>query len=125
MPDMSSEKYVRLTTFTRDARPKHTPVWIAAIDGAALGFITDAESWKVKRIRTTAAIELIASDGRGRVNDEAAGVAGSAHIVDPADPTYAQIESALTTKYGLMFRMFRFMARVRGKDQCGVVIALG
>ena len=69
--------------------------------------------------------KAIGSGCHGRVDDEGAGVAGSAHIVDPADPTYAQIEPALTTKYGLMSRMFRFMARIRDKDQCGVVIALG
>jgi hypothetical protein len=35
---IADEKYVRLTTFTRDGRRKESPVWIAEVDNDALGF---------------------------------------------------------------------------------------
>ena len=44
------EKYVRLTTSTRDGRKKHIPVWIALISDKCIGFTTVQNSWKVKRI---------------------------------------------------------------------------
>jgi PPOX class probable F420-dependent enzyme len=65
--DICSEKYVRLTTFTKDGRRKKTPVWIADLGGGTAGFTAGADTWKVKRIRTTPAVELAPSDGRGRV----------------------------------------------------------
>ena len=46
------EKYLLLTTFTKDGRPKPTAIW-AAPDGDGLIVITQATSWKVKRIRNT------------------------------------------------------------------------
>ena len=48
----SPAQYILLTTFTKDGRPKPTAIW-AAPDGDGLIVITQASSWKVKRIRNT------------------------------------------------------------------------
>ena len=45
-------KYLLLTTFTKDGRPKPTAVW-GVPDGDKLLIITDDGSWKAKRIRNT------------------------------------------------------------------------
>ena len=50
--EVAEAKYLLLTTFTKDGRPKPTPIW-AAPDGDRLLVITEEESWKVKRIRNT------------------------------------------------------------------------
>lgn len=50
--DVAAAKYVLLTTFTKDGRPKPTPIWAVA-DGERLLVITDKGSWKTKRIRNT------------------------------------------------------------------------
>ncbi len=52
--DVIKAEYVSLTTFTKDGRPKPTPIWIAP-DGDRALVITGKDSWKVKRIRNTPA----------------------------------------------------------------------
>lgn len=47
--DVHREKYLLLTTFTKDGRPKPTPVW-GVPHGGKLLISTDAGSWKTKRI---------------------------------------------------------------------------
>lgn len=66
---LGDEKYVALTTFTSDGRPKVTPVWIASLGERQLGFTTASSSWKVRRIRHTPAVQLQASDSRGNPRD--------------------------------------------------------
>ena len=44
--DVAKAQYVLLTTFTKDGRPKPTPIW-AANDGDRLLMITQGKSWKV------------------------------------------------------------------------------
>lgn len=62
-------RYLLLTTFTKDGRPKPTVIWVAP-DGDALLVITDHDSWKVRRIRNTPRVTLAAggctaTDGGG------------------------------------------------------------
>ena len=47
--DVYDEKYLLLTTFTKDGRPKPTPVW-GVPHGDKLLISTDDGSWKTKRI---------------------------------------------------------------------------
>jgi hypothetical protein len=122
--NVAAEKYVRLTTFTKDGRPKHTPVWIAAADNGGVATTTDDDSWKVKRIRNTKRVELVASDGKGNVEEPATPIVGQATIIDHHDPEFEQIESAFISKYGLMYKIFRLIRRIRGKTPCGITIML-
>ena len=50
--EVSKARYILLTTFTKDGRPKPTAVG-AAPDGDRLLVHTEEDSWKVKRIRNT------------------------------------------------------------------------
>lgn len=50
--DVIQSKYLLLTTFTKDGRPKPTPIW-GVPDGGTLLVITDDGSWKTKRINKT------------------------------------------------------------------------
>jgi PPOX class probable F420-dependent enzyme len=68
-------KYLLLTTFTKDGRPKPTAIW-GVPDGDRLLVITDDESWKVKRIRNTPRVTLAKSGSLGKPkSDEVEGVA--------------------------------------------------
>ena len=58
-------KYMSLTSFRRDGSPVATPVWFVPDDGRLL-VITDAESFKVKRIRRNPAVTVAACTMRGR-----------------------------------------------------------
>ena len=50
--DVAQSKYLLLTTFTKDGRPKPTTVW-GVLDGGKLLISTDDGSWKTKRINNT------------------------------------------------------------------------
>ena len=67
--DVSKSKYLLLTTFTKDGRPKPTPIW-AAPDGDRLLVITDDDSWKVRRIRNTSRVTIAKSGGLGKPKSE-------------------------------------------------------
>ncbi|MGV0849979.1 PPOX class F420-dependent oxidoreductase [Mycolicibacterium phlei] len=55
--DVARSRYILLTTFTKDGRPKPTPIW-GAPDGDKLLVITDDGSWKTKRINNTARVTI-------------------------------------------------------------------
>ena len=59
---VGENKYVALTTFTKDGRRKNCPVWIVDLGEGKVGFTTESTSWKAKRITNTPAVELIASN---------------------------------------------------------------
>jgi uncharacterized protein len=63
--DVARSKYLLLTTFTKDGRPKPTAVW-GAPDGDKLLIITDDGSWKAKRIRNTPRVTIQRSGGLGQ-----------------------------------------------------------
>jgi len=50
--EVAKSKYLLLTTFTKDGRPKPTAVW-GIPEGDKVLVITDAGSWKTKRINNT------------------------------------------------------------------------
>ena len=128
MSDISAEKYVRLTTFTKDGRRKESPVWIADLGDGTMGFTTEPDSWKVKRIRNTAAIELTPSSMRGKVADDAATVNGTATVALDADVDATH--AAIKAKYRMEFRMIDLWSRISAKfgrkkaTPCAVIITL-
>jgi PPOX class probable F420-dependent enzyme len=67
--DVAKSKYLLLTTFTKDGRPKPTTVW-AAPEGDKLLVITDDGSWKTKRIRNTPRVTIQRSAALGAPEGE-------------------------------------------------------
>ncbi|MDR2280224.1 MAG: PPOX class F420-dependent oxidoreductase [Gordonia sp. (in: high G+C Gram-positive bacteria)] len=67
--DVYQEKYLLLTTFTKDGRPKPTPVW-GVPDGDKLLIITDRGSWKTKRIKNTSRVTIQKCGIFGKVKGE-------------------------------------------------------
>ena len=126
MPAIADEKYVRLTTFTRDGRRKESPVWIADLGNGTVGFTTDHDTWKVKRINHTPAVELVACNMKGVVKDGAVGVTGNAEVVTGA--AFAAVEKAVKAKYGLQYRMIdlgsRITRRLKRQADAGVGIVI-
>jgi uncharacterized protein len=62
--DVITSKYLLLTTFTKDGRPKPTPIW-GVPEGDKLLVITDDGSWKVLRIRNTPSVTVARSGSLG------------------------------------------------------------
>jgi PPOX class probable F420-dependent enzyme len=96
LEQLSSEKYVLLTTFRKDGRAVPTPIW-AVPDPGGLAVWTPRDSGKVKRIRNSGRVTVAPCDVRGNPSGEA--VEGRARIGDEADRL--RIGKALTRKYGL------------------------
>lgn len=117
--DLTKSQYVLLTTFTKDGRPKPTPVW-AASDGDRLLVITQEKSWKVKRIRNTPPVTLAICDLRGRPKSEA--IEATATILDKSHN--GDVYDALVKQYGLVARVFNFFSKLRGGMQNNVGLEL-
>ncbi|OIN81588.1 PPOX class F420-dependent oxidoreductase [Mycobacterium malmoense] len=110
--DLAKARYILLTTFTRDGRPKPTPIW-AALDGERgdrLLVITESKSWKVKRIRNTPRVTLATCTMGGRPTSEA--VEGTAAILDKSQT--AAVYDAIGRRYGIVGKVFNFVSRLRG-----------
>ncbi|HPX37676.1 MAG TPA: PPOX class F420-dependent oxidoreductase [Mycobacterium sp.] len=107
--DVSKAQYVSLTTFTKDGRPKPTPIWIAR-DGDRVVMITEKNSWKVKRIRNTPRVTLAVCDMRGNVKGEP--VEAVATVLD--DSHTEAVYRAINKRYGIVGRIFSLFSKLRG-----------
>ncbi|MBV8964588.1 MAG: PPOX class F420-dependent oxidoreductase [Mycobacteriaceae bacterium] len=108
--ELSAARYILLTTFTKDGRPKPTPIWTAP-DGDRLLVITEEDSWKVKRIRNTPRVTLAVCDMRGTPKSEA--VDAEASILDKSQT--ALVYDAIGKRYGLVGKLFNLFSKyVRG-----------
>jgi PPOX class probable F420-dependent enzyme len=117
--DVAGSEYLLLTTFTKDGRPKPTPIW-AAPAGAGLLVITPEQSWKVTRIRNTPRVTIAACDMRGKPKGEA--VDAVATILDKARTGEAY--DAIGKRYGLLGKAFNFYSKLRGGMKNNVALEL-
>ena len=117
--DVAKAQYVLLTTFTKDGRPKPTPVW-AAPDGDRLLVITQEKSWKVKRIRNTPRVTLAVCDMGGHPKSEA--IEATATVLDKAQT--GLVYDAVGREYGLIGRVFNLFSKLRGGMQKNVGLEL-
>jgi len=107
--DVSNAQYVLLTTFTKDGRPKPTPIWIAR-DGDRAVVITEANSWKVKRIRNTPRVTLAVCDMRGKAKGPT--IEAKATVLD--DSHTDAVYRAINKRYGIIGRIFTVFSKLRG-----------
>ncbi|MFP1154542.1 PPOX class F420-dependent oxidoreductase [Mycobacterium sherrisii] len=110
--DLAKSQYLLLTTFTKDGRPKPTPIWTAPDDrdGDRLLVITQENSWKVKRIRNTSRVTMATCTMRGRPTSEA--VEGVAAILDKSET--GRVYDAIGKRYGILGAIFNFFSKRRG-----------
>ncbi|MGH3644457.1 MAG: PPOX class F420-dependent oxidoreductase [Mycobacterium sp.] len=117
--EVAKARYILLTTFTKDGRPKPTAVW-AAPDGDRLLVHTQEDAWKVKRIRNTPRVTVAACDIRGRPKGEP--VEAVAKVLDKAEA--ADVQRAITKRYGLFGRLFDVYLKLSGLDEKSVGVEL-
>jgi uncharacterized protein len=108
-------KYLSLTSFKRDGSAVSTPVWFVSDNGHLL-VETDADSYKVKRIRRDAHVLVAPCDARGRVRGEA--VDADARILPEEERE--RVERLLTQKYRIdrytIYPLYRLALRLRGRS---------
>ena len=110
--DLAKAQYILLTTFTKDGRPKPTPIW-AALDterGDRLLVITEGKSWKVKRVSNTPRVTLAVCDRGGQPKSEA--IEATATILDKSQT--GAVYDAIGSEYGLFGRVFNVFSKLRG-----------
>jgi uncharacterized protein len=107
--DIAKAQYLLLTTFTKDGRPKPTAIW-AANKGERLLVITQAKSWKVKRIRNTPRVTLAVCDRGGHPKSEA--IEATATILDSSET--GLVYEAIGHEYGMVGKVFNLFSKLRG-----------
>jgi uncharacterized protein len=117
--DLAKAQYLLLTTFTKDGRPKPTPIW-AAVDDDRLLVITVGSSWKVKRIRNTRRVTLATCTMQGRPTSDA--VEGTAAVLDKSHN--AAVYDAIGKRYGIVGKVFNLFSKMRGGMENNVGLEL-
>jgi uncharacterized protein len=109
-----SGKYLSLTSFKRNGTGVATPVWFVSDDGHLL-VETDADAYKVKRIRRDPHVRVALCDARGRVHSEP--VDADARILPENDRE--RVERLLNKKYRIdrytVYPLYRLAMRLRGR----------
>ena len=113
MPDpnlaqFDDQKYISLETFKKNGQGVMTPVWFVLHNGAFYVY-TEADSWKVKRIRNNPRVRVAVCNVRGVVKGP--WLNGSAALVEGEERRTA--DRLLDRKYLLkvIFKVFSKMSR--------------
>jgi uncharacterized protein len=113
---LGDHKYISLETFKRNGDGVQTPVWFVLHDGA-LYVYTEADSWKVKRIRNNPRVRVALCTIRGRVTGP--WVDGTASFVEGDERRNA--DRLLDRKY-LMKVLFKWVAKISGRARTMIKI---
>ena len=113
--EVAKAKYILLTTFTKDGRPKPTPIW-AAPDGDRLLVITARRLVEGEADPQHPAGDLAVCDMRGNPKSEA--VDATATILDKSRNGASTTPSASAT--ALLGKTFNLFSKLRGGMQKNV-----
>jgi PPOX class probable F420-dependent enzyme len=81
--EISRSKHVSLTTYRKDGAGVATPVW-HVVNGGELIVVSDADAWKVKRIRNNSRVVVTVCSFRGKIAPGAPSAEGTARLLDEA-----------------------------------------
>lgn len=122
VPDeIGRSRYVSLTTYRKNGTGVATPVW-HVVNGGELFIVSDADAWKVKRIRNNSHVEVTVCDIRGKIAPGAPSAQGTARLLDEAD-THAG-RTLLARKYVLsrLGNWFREVLHMRNRPVVGIAV---
>lgn len=119
LEQFANEKYISLETFKKNGQGVKTPVWFVLSNGA-LYVYTEADSWKVKRIRNNSRVRVAKCDIRGNVKGEY--MDGTASLID-GDERWAA-DKLLDKKYFLK-KIFNFMTKINRHQRAMVKVVAG
>ena len=106
--EIGRKSYISLTTYRKDGTAVATPVWFV-VNGSELLVISNADAWKVKRIRNNSHVVVTVCDFRGKIAPGAPSVEGTARLLDEADTRAGR--TLLARKYA-MSRIGNWFTRV-------------
>lgn len=106
--EIGRSRYVSLTTYRRNGTGVATPVW-HVLHGGELLVVTEADAWKVKRIRNNSHVVVTVCDIRGRISPGAPSAQGAARLLDEEGTRTAR--TMLARKY-LLSRLGNWLTRI-------------
>ncbi|MGZ4439252.1 MAG: PPOX class F420-dependent oxidoreductase [Gaiellaceae bacterium] len=107
-------KYLSLTSFRRDGTEVATPVWFVRDNGRLL-VVTDAASYKAKRIRRNPEVTIAPCSARGRLLADPV----PAHAELLPDSELPRTEALLTGKYRIDTAIFKPIRAVQSALHIG------
>ena len=114
-----NQKYINVETFRRDGCGVKTPVWFVLRENGAFYVYTEADSWKVKRIRNNPRVRIAPCDVRGKV--KGGWEAASARIVSGEEEQAAN--KLLDQKYFLK-KIFNLLTKLNRHKRAMLKIEL-
>jgi hypothetical protein len=119
--EIGRSRYISLTTYRKDGTGVATPVW-HAVNGGELFVVSDAETWKVKRIRNNSHVVVTVCGVRGKIAPGAPSAEGTARLLDAADTETAR--TLLARKYVLsrMGNWFTKILHLRRRPLIGIAV---
>ena len=121
--DLDKAKYVSFVSLKKDGTPAATAVWVVPFEGG-YAFTTDADAWKVKRVRRNPEVTLAVSDVRGKVAAGATVHRGRAEVLE--GDAVRRVDRAIRRKYWIGYTVLivpsNIWQRLRGKrDGTGAI----
>jgi len=119
--EIGRSRYVSLITYRKDGTGVATPVW-HVVNGDELFVISDAEAWKVKRIRNNSHVVVTVCGIRGKIVPGAPSAQGTARLLDEADTETGR--TLLARKYFLsrMGNWFTMILHLRQRPVIGIAV---
>ncbi len=111
-----AEKYISIESFKRNGQGVKTPVWFVVHDGAFYVY-TEANSWKVKRIRNNPRVRVAACTIRGVVTGP--WLDATASLIDGDERLVA--DRLLDRKYFLKV-IFNFLTKINRHERAMIKI---
>ena len=115
--EIGRSQYVSLTTYRKDGTAVPTPVWHVVHEGE-LFIISDADAWKVKRIRNNGHVVVTVCSFRGAIAPGAPSAEGTARVLD--EEGTRKVRTLIARKY-LMSRLGNWFAKVLHLPKPGVI----
>jgi PPOX class probable F420-dependent enzyme len=106
LAQFAGQNYISLETFKKNGQGVKTPVWFVLHENAFYAY-SEADSWKVKRIRNNPRVRVAVCSIRGAIKGP--WLDGTASLVDGDDRLAA--DKLLDRKYFLK-RIFNFLTRI-------------
>jgi PPOX class probable F420-dependent enzyme len=123
LDEIGRGRYVSLTTYRKDGTPVATPVW-HVVNGDELFIVSDADAWKVKRIRHNSHVTVTVCGIRGKVAPGAPSAEGTARLLDE---TGTQSGRTLLARKYVMARLgysFTKILRLPKRPVIGIAVTL-
>ena len=106
---LGEAQYISVETFKKNGEGVKAPVWVTQ-ENNKLYVMTGDNTWKVKRLRHNNRVRIATCDARGNIEGE--WFEGTARILEEPEAMTQQRKRG-GAKYGLLFYLFIFIARLR------------